>query len=149
MGIIALPNGSAVYIDTNVLIYAVDQIEPYATLLRPLWQASRTRSIRLVSSELLIVESLAGPFKHGNKALADAYEEIFRADDPHLLPITPPVLRIAARIRADHGLKTPDSIHAATALQGGCSMFLTNDAGFRKVAGLPVKLLDEILKTPD
>lgn len=29
----------------------------------------------------------------------------------------------------------------------GCTQFLTNDEGFRNIAGLPVELLDEVLAT--
>ncbi len=33
----------------------------------------------------------------------------------------------AARLRAQHGLRTPDAIHAATALAGQADGILTND----------------------
>lgn len=42
-------------------------------------------------------------------------------------------------------LRAPDAMHAATAQLAGCSLFLTNDAGFRRVAGLPLAVLDEAL----
>jgi predicted nucleic acid-binding protein len=41
-------------------------------------------------------------------------------------------------------LKTPDAIHAATALACGSAMFVTNDGGFRKVPQLPVVVLSEV-----
>jgi predicted nucleic acid-binding protein len=47
-------------------------------------------------------------------------------------------------LRANHNLKTPDAIHAATALAAGCVLFVTNDAGFRCVPGLPVAVLSEV-----
>jgi len=59
------------------------------------------------------------------------------------LPIDQAILEMAANLRATYRLKTPDSIHAATALQHGSSLFLTNDAGFRKVSGLNVAILGE------
>lgn len=42
-------------------------------------------------------------------------------------------------------LKTPDALHAATALQAGCALFVTNDVGFRQVASLPLVVLDDLL----
>ena len=60
------------------------------------------------------------------------------------LPISLSVLEGAARLRAAHNLKTPDAIHAATALAEGCSLFVTNDQGFRRVPGLRVAVLGEI-----
>jgi predicted nucleic acid-binding protein len=44
-------------------------------------------------------------------------------------------------------LKTPDALHAASALQVGCVQFVTNDIGFRNVPGLPVVILDDLLKS--
>jgi predicted nucleic acid-binding protein len=42
-----------------------------------------------------------------------------------LLPITRPILLEAARLRAATKLKTPDAIHAATAMDAGCALFVT------------------------
>ena len=41
---------------------------------------------------------------------------------------------------------TSDALHAATALNAGCVLFVTNDAGFRGVPGLPLVILDDLLK---
>lgn len=62
-----------------------------------------------------------------------------------LIPISQSVLRQAANLRAKTNLKTPDAIHAVTALSVRCNQFLTNDKGFRNVLGLPVVILHEIL----
>ncbi|MDF5724848.1 MAG: PIN domain-containing protein [Rhizonema sp. PD37] len=42
-------------------------------------------------------------------------------------------------------MKTPDAIHAATALSQNCSVFLTNDRGLRDVLDLPVVILKDVL----
>jgi predicted nucleic acid-binding protein len=63
-----------------------------------------------------------------------------------LISIDETILREAARLRAiKTGLRTPDAIHAATALLNPPDMFLTNDPDFRKVPGLPVTLLSDLL----
>ena len=43
-------------------------------------------------------------------------------------------------------MKTPDAIHAATALRADCALFITNDTDFRRVEDLPVVVLDDLLK---
>jgi predicted nucleic acid-binding protein len=68
---------------------------------------------------------------------------------PHLEWIAP-TLQIAdtgARLRAEYNLRTPDALQAATALSDGATGFISNDAGFRKVAGLDVMVLDDLLGT--
>ncbi len=55
------------------------------------------------------------------------------------------ILREAARLRAITKLRTPDAIHAATALQIGCALFVTNDKGFKNVPSLPHVILDDLI----
>lgn len=63
-----------------------------------------------------------------------------------LIPITPPVLRAAARLRRSiTSLRTPDALHAATAKTMSAATLMTNDKGFRGVEGLPITILDEVL----
>jgi len=64
-----------------------------------------------------------------------------------LMPITRAILREAAQFRAQTNLQTPDAIHAATAITHGCSIFLTNDNGFRRVSNLPLVVLSDIAAT--
>ena len=63
-----------------------------------------------------------------------------------LIPATLATWEDAARIRAETGLATPDALHAATALRAGCAAFITNDTDFRRVEGLPVVVLDDLVE---
>ena len=36
--------------------------------------------------------------------------------------------------------------HAATALRAGCALFVTNDTDFRRVEGLPIIVLDDLVE---
>ncbi len=48
------------------------------------------------------------------------------------LPMTSAVFDLAAELRAHHGLKTPDALHLATAVVGGCEEIWTNDRRLAK-----------------
>ena len=52
---------------------------------------------------------------------------------------------MGARFRAEYSLRTPDAIQAATALNGGASGFVSNDPAFRRIEGLEVTILDDLL----
>ncbi len=142
-----IPSSGLVYLDANAIIYSVEKHPIYWPLIQPVWLAAKGKANEIVSSELTLLETLVGPLQAGNAALATAYEQLFLQAQTRLLPITQSILRDAAQLRAKTKLKTPDAIHAATAQQIGCALFVTNDGGFRSVAGLSVVVLDD-LKTP-
>ena len=145
MGSLTVPTAGLVYLDTNPIIYSVEKHPVYWPLLEPLWQAAKGRTIEIVSSELTLMETLVGPLKSGDTALATAYEQLFQQAQTRLLPLTQPILREAARLRATTRLKTPDALQAATAQQAACVLFVTNDASFRGNTSLPLVILDDLL----
>ncbi len=142
-----LPQGGTVYAETPAFIYTVEPHPAYAPLLRPLWEAAQAQSLGTITSELTLLEALVHPIRRQDIVLQAAYERLLLfTPEVKLLPLSQDVLREAARLwAAITGLRTPDALHAATALVAGCSMFLTNDIGFRRVPGLPLVILDDVL----
>lgn len=149
MGTLALPPSGSVYTDTNALIYRVEMVEPYLTASLPLWDALDAGLQDVVTSELSFLEVLVKPLRDGDTLLESLFTDtLYGTPGLSCIPITQSVLRAAAQIRASFGLKTPDSIHAATALEAGCAMFVTNDPAFRRVPGLNVMVLNEVIASP-
>lgn len=149
MGSLTLPGSGLVYADAQIAIYSVDRHPVYAPVCDPLWQAAQAGTVTVVSSELTLMETLVGPLRSGDGTLADQRQSLWDQAGTRLLPITRDVLREAARLRATiPSLRTPDALHAATALLHGCVLFVTNDFGFRHVPGLPLAILDDILAAP-
>ncbi len=146
MGSLTLPIDGLVYLDANGLIYSVERVEPYRTLLEPLWQAAQDGELTIVSSPILIVEALVKPLRDGNREIETQYRELFGANAVRFLDASYQVFEDAARLRAVARLTTPDAIHAATALQAACSLFVTNDTDFRRVEELPITVLDDLLQ---
>ncbi|BAZ06626.1 type II toxin-antitoxin system VapC family toxin [Calothrix sp. NIES-3974] len=101
--------------------------------------------IEVVSSELILMETLVLPLRNSNSILINAYEQLLISSEMRLIPISQSILQQAANIRATTNIKTPDAIHVATALSDRCNQFITNDRGFRNITGLPVIILSEIL----
>lgn len=145
MGQLTIPSSATVYLDTSVIIYTVEANPIYYSLLQPLWLKFQTGEIELVTSELTLMETLILPLRNANNALVSDYEQILLSSEIQLVSISRSVLKAAANLRATTNLKTPDAIHAATALDAGCTLFLTNDSGFRNVPSLPVVILSEVL----
>lgn len=146
MGQLNLLDSARIYIDTSVVIYTIEVNPNYWQLLQPLWQKFQAGQIELITSELTLMESLVIPFRQSNVNLVDTYEQLLLSSVLQLLSISQTILREAARLRAiTPSLRTPDAIHAATAITSGCTQFLTNDRQLRTVANLPVVILDEVL----
>lgn len=145
MGQLKLPSAGSLYVDTNAVIYRVEQIEPYLTASAPLWDALDAGTVSVVTSELTLLEVLVKPLRDGNSALASLFRTVLLGTAGFTcLPITRSILESAAQLRASCQLKTPDAIHAATALAHGSSLFVSNDIAFRRVTGLPVAVLHEV-----
>jgi predicted nucleic acid-binding protein len=147
VGDLTLPDSSLVYVDTQILIYSVEKHPAYWSLLRPLWLKSATGNIQIISSKLALLETLVAPLKNADSVLITAYETLLLSIEMQLMPITRAILREAAQFCAQTNLRTPDTIHAATAIAHGCSIFLTNDNGFRRVSNLPLVVLSDIAAT--
>jgi predicted nucleic acid-binding protein len=146
MGQLTPPFAAPVYIDANALIYRVEHVEPYLTASAPLWDELDKGTTRIATSELTLFEVLVKPLRDGNAKLAHLFRDVLlNTNGLSTLPITRSILETAAGLRARHGLRTPDAIHAATALSAGCASFVTNDAAFRIVPGLHVIVLSEVV----
>ena len=142
MGPLSLPISGCVYLDANAIIYSYELVEPYRTLLEPVWLGAGPHTYDIITSELTLLEVLVGPIKQGNSTLQAGFKRLLlRSTDVRSVSISQPVLERAAQLRATTGLKTPDAIHAATALIEGCALFVTNDVAFRRVPGLTVTVL--------
>ena len=145
MGPLTLPSRGSIYLDTTAIIYSVERNEPYCTLLDPVWQQAEAGRLVVVCSELAVSETLVRPMREGNTDLEAVFRSLFAAREMVLVPATRQLWEDAARLRAETGLKTPDALHAATALRADCSLFITNDTGFRRVQGLPLVVLEDLL----
>jgi predicted nucleic acid-binding protein len=80
--------------------------------------------------------------KSNDNATLAAFDAFFTRSDLIWVEPTKDVVELAAAIRVQTGLKTPDALQAASCLQlGGEHIFLTGDGTFRRVAGLNVSVL--------
>jgi predicted nucleic acid-binding protein len=149
VGTLVLPVTGAVYLDANTLIYRIETIQPYLTTAAPLWDALRAGTQEVVTSVLSLLETLVKPLQLGNATLQKLFETVlYNTKGFACLPVTRQTLEAAAQIRVTYGLKTPDAIHAATALIEGCTLFVTNDLAFQRIPGLNVAILSEIAAAP-
>jgi predicted nucleic acid-binding protein len=144
LGQLTFPPSSRIYFDTAPFIYSVEKHANYWNTLRPFWLTVRKDSIKIVTSNLTLLETLVKPTQNGNQKLIQAYTRILTGSEIELFEITTQILKDAVQIRAVQKFKTPDAIHAATAIAANCRYLVTNDAGFKGLDDINVVILDDL-----
>ena len=120
--------GRTVALDSAPLIYFVERHSAFHARIRPFFQALQRGDFEVVASAIAVTEVLVHPLKHDNIALADEFRKIFMdTNNFQTISITPEIAETAARVRATHGIRTPDALHIATAIHCKADFFLTND----------------------
>lgn len=123
--------GQRTYLDTNIIIYAVEKPSPLSVGQLALFEAIDDGSITAVTSELTLAECLVYPLTANDTRLASAYEQFLTGTEIELIPIDRPILIAAAHMRALTRIKMPDAIHIATAQAAEATVFLTADRRLR------------------
>lgn len=123
-------------VDTAPLIYVLEDHHSFAPLFEGLFEAADRGWLQIAISTITVAELLVGPLKQGRDALAKRYEKALGAFD--LVPVTVEISVTAARLRASTGLRLPDALQAATALEVGAAALVTHDRDFSKLSGLKI-----------
>jgi len=132
------------FFDASALIYLVEGKPPFGQRVRQTLArlAEADSDLGTAVSRLTWLESRVGPLKTNDTAVLASYDAFFARRDLVWVELTKDVVELATAIRVRHGLRTPDALQAASALQLGADhVFLTGDGAFNRVAGLSVKLL--------
>ncbi|MCX7687176.1 MAG: type II toxin-antitoxin system VapC family toxin [Fimbriimonadales bacterium] len=127
-----------IYLDTAPVIYLVERISPYHSLLNQ--QLAGSGNI-LIVSDLTRMECRVKPLRIGNLNLIQDYNEFFARGVDEVVPLSRAVIDIATEIRAKYGFKTPDSIRLAAAQHAFCDVFLTNDIQLTRYTEIQVQLI--------
>lgn len=138
----------AVYLDSNIFIYAVQKSDRWAKPAEALLKAIDEQKVRAVASELVLAEVLSKPFALGNTRHIEQYQRLLSTGSGlSMVNVSRDVLVLAAELRGEMGLKLLDAIHLATARYANCDYFLTEDERLgRALSGEPRWLkLSEIM----
>ena len=141
----ALSGISHLGMDTAPFIYHIEEHSLYSPVCRAVFRAVARKSVRVTTSITTLTETLILPLRNHRSDIVEDYRKIlFSTEGVDTLPVSREIAEKAAELRAQYNLRTPDSFQIATALIAGCDAFLTNDAGFRRVAEMPVILFSEL-----
>jgi predicted nucleic acid-binding protein len=130
-----------VYLDSCVVIYLVEKCEPWWSRIQSLLLPPNGPLPEVVYSDLTRMECRIGPMSRANSVALAEYDRFFATPHYQKLPISTAVFDLAADLRAQHRIKTPDALHLATAIQAGCSEFWSNDQRLATATGHRIRLI--------
>ncbi len=96
------------------------------------------------TSTLTLLEILVQPYRMKKEELVLKFYSLFTTY-PHLrwIQLSLDISDLAARLRAEHNLKTPDAVQMASAISGGATGFVCNDKVFGRVRDIECLILSD------
>jgi predicted nucleic acid-binding protein len=127
-----------VYLDACPIIYIVEQNPAFSPAV-----AAKLAALGgdLISSDLAWLESLVVPYRNNDGGVVADFDSFFQTRLAQVLTFDRAVFDRAARIRATYSFKTPDALHLAVAVEGGCDVFVTNDPQLTQFTGITVEVI--------
>jgi len=147
MGWVDSLSGKVVGLDTAPVIYYIERNPRYIEMLRLFFQAVDRGDCSVVSSIVTFLEGLVIPIRQGNTDLVRQYRNLlFKTKGLKTIFLDQQIAEEAARLRAFHKIRTPDSIQMATVITMEAAFFLTNDKRLPSLPNLKILMLDDLLK---
>jgi predicted nucleic acid-binding protein len=141
----AVKGVSRLAFDTAPIIYFIETNPSYDNLVSNIFNRVAIGEIEGWTSVISLSEVLVRPIASGRNDLQEAYRELLlKSSNFHTLPISATVAENAAVVRATYGLRLPDAIQIAFALDNGCQAIICNDYSMRRVTELAVLILDDL-----
>jgi predicted nucleic acid-binding protein len=128
--------GDRVVVDSAPIIFLLDGHPDLAPRFEGLFRACDAGELEVSLSVITVAEVLGGPLRAGDESLARRYEKALESFD--IVPISLDIAKTAARLRAACGLRLPDALQAATALECQAAALVTFDRDFSRLSGIKV-----------
>ena len=130
-----------VYLDSCIVIYLIEGNPQNRTVVEAALQTHRPTATLV--SDLVRLECRVGPLRRNDHVMLERFDHFFTS--AFIAPLNPAAYDLAAELRAQHRLKTPDALHAAAAILHGCDEFWTNDL---RLGGLESRLTLRVIPEP-
>jgi predicted nucleic acid-binding protein len=133
-------------LDTSIFIYQLEANAHYVALSDRVFSWIETSGHSAVTSTITMTELLVQPYRTLDQRRVDEIASLL-STYPAIDWIAPDldIADLAARIRADHQLKIPDALQAATAISAKATAIVTNDPVFKRLERVEALTLDDIL----
>jgi predicted nucleic acid-binding protein len=137
---------TTVLFDTSAAIYFLELPagDQRHEAIKALVRRAEQGRMRIIMSTVSFTELLVGPIKRSD-AVGEANVVLFSSRLCELAAVGPTTAYVAATLRARHGLRTPDALILATAIEHGVDAVIGNDAAWKRVGELRFLHVDALL----
>ena len=148
MGFVNLFYDKKVFIDTSLFIYQIEEHSKYGNATSLFFDELETGKFSALTSVLSLMEVLVKPYHFQQPEVVSLFEDIFlNTWNLKLFSINSEIARLAAGLRSQYAVKTPDALQFATAIYHEADIFFTNDKSLKKIDKCSVVCLDDLLET--
>lgn len=127
------------YLDACIVIYLVERHPIHESQIRS--ELSARSGIQLCWTDLTRMETRLKPLRENNHLLLAHFDHFFGGPLAEHLFMGRAVFDRATALRAEHGLKTPDALHLAAAIEGECEEFWTNDRRLERASADAIRVV--------
>ena len=130
-----------IYLDSSAIIYGIEGTqELHGAVIARVAKTEAGGGV-FSTSRLSRLECRVVPLRRGQTDLLSRYDEFFLRRSLQIIDIGGSVIDLATDLRVRYGLKTPDAIHVATAMDCGADLILTGDHDMARVKEIKVELV--------
>jgi len=129
-----------IYLDACIVIYLIQGPQELSTTILQALGTKEGDAFAVFISDLTRLECRVWPIREGDDDLLRQFDDFFASEDLTRIPITTETFDLATELRGLHGTKTPDALHLAAAILGGCQELWTNDQRLSAPARDRIKL---------
>ena len=133
-------------LDTAPLLYFIEDVAPYADILEPAFELLGSHRLRAVTSTITLAEILTKPLAEKKFRLIDEIKFTLKSFSTlTMFAIDEKLAEAAAMVRARYGIRLPDALQVAAAIQGEATLFITNDKRLKKIDAFEVLVTSDFL----
>ena len=132
-------------VDSAPFLYLWERHPRYLALSEIPFRHLKQPQAQGITSVITLIEACVLPQRQGRPDLVQAYEEALHSSEQiRMLPIDVEIARQAIILRAHCGIKTPDALQFAAAIEARATAFVTNDRRLAQVGEIQVYLVPTV-----
>ena len=138
--------GAKIALDSVIFIYALEGNREFGDRVLKIFEAIEQGKCQGFACDLVLAELMVKPLREGQVEIAREYAtELPKFPNLTFGSITRTTVITAASLRGSSNLGLVDALHLATAIEAGCTVFITNDIALRHPSpGIDIWMLADI-----